>query len=497
MKMKTKTMPSFVQRLLVASVLAIPLVAIPLAAGCGGGGQSDGGSNVGAGPASGSGGSAGSSGQAGAPGGQGGASVGGEREGSAGASATGGSGTGGSEGSQTGGSGGGQLADASSPESEFADSRDATISSDGGSSSGVDADAHSGIPATGLGPWTGNDNVPPSANPPGGLKPEQVPMFVAMGSDDNPQIDGVNWVVGLFNGLKNPPGSDQAATYDGTTTKATFYHASIYSSAASSWKAAYQAGFETGDHTVAHADGSNFSEAKWLSEMQGCIDFLTTSAVGVKRADLWGFRTPFLRYNENTFFAARSLDFWYDCSIEEGQQPDQDGTNFLWPYTLDNGSPANAIDPRRPHIQNWPKGLWEMPAYQVITPPDEEAQKYGIPPGLRAKLLRIHADRVGVREGKITGLDYNLWYDFLLTAPEFLATLKYSLDQRRKGNRAPVLFGMHSAIYTNQAEPLSVSLNDRQKAIADFLKYALTYPEVRIVTSKAVLDWIRNPVALK
>jgi len=322
-------------------------------------------------------------------------------------------------------------------------------------------------------------------------------MFVAMGSDDNPQIDGVNWVVGLFNGLKNPPGSDQAATYDGTTTKATFYHASIYSSAASSWKAAYQAGFETGDHTVAHADGSNFSEAKWLSEMQGCIDFLTTSAVGVKRADLWGFRTPFLRYNENTFFAARSLDFWYDCSIEEGQQPDQDGTNFLWPYTLDNGSPANAIDPRRPHIQNWPKGLWEMPAYQVITPPDEEAQKYGIPPGLRAKLLRIHADRVGVREGKITGLDYNLWYDFLLTAPEFLATLKYSLDQRRKGNRAPVLFGMHSAIYTNQAEPLSVSLNDRQKAIADFLKYALTYPEVRIVTSKAVLDWIRNPVALK
>jgi len=138
-----------------------------------------------------------------------------------------------------------------------------------------------------------------------------------------------------------------------------------------------------------------------------------------------------------------------------------------------------------------------MPAYQVITPPDQEAQKYGIPPGLRAKLLRTHPDRIGVNEGKITGLDYNLWYDFLLTAPEFLATIKYSLDQRRKGNHAPMLFGMHSGIYSSLAQPVGVSLNDRRKAIADFLNYALTYPEVRVVTTKAVLDWIRNPVALK
>jgi hypothetical protein len=322
-------------------------------------------------------------------------------------------------------------------------------------------------------------------------------MFVALGSDDNPAIDGVNWLVGLFNGLKNPTGTGQAATYDGTTARAAFYHSSIYLTASSSWQLAYLAGFETGDHTDTHSDGSNFTEAQWVSEMQACINFLTSNAVGVKRADVWGFRTPFLRYNEGTFLAARSLDFWYDCSIEEGQQLDQDGTNFLWPYTLDNGSPANAIDPRRPHIQNWPKGLWEMPAYFVIAPPDEEAQKYGIPLGLRAKLLSTHSDRVGVNQGKITGLDYNLWYDFQLTAPEFLATLKYSLDQRRKGNHAPMLFGLHSLIYSSQADPISIPLSDRRKAIADFLAYALSYPEVRVVSTKAVLDWIRNPVALK
>jgi len=96
--------------------------------------------------------------------------------------------------------------------------------------------------------------------------------------------------------------------------------------------------------------------------------------------------------------------------------------------------------------------------------------------GCRAKLLSVHSDRVGVDQGKITGLDYNLWYDFQLTAPEFLATLKYTLDQRRKGNRAPMLFGLHSLIYSSQADPISIPLNDRRKAISDFLNYALTYP---------------------
>jgi len=60
-----------------------------------------------------------------------------------------------------------------------------------------------------------------------------------------------------------------------------------------------------------------------------------------------------------------------------------------------------------------------------------------------------------------------------------------------------MLFGLHSLIYSSQADPISIPLNDRRKAIADFLNYALTYPEVRIVSTKAVLDWIRNPVALK
>jgi hypothetical protein len=344
--------------------------------------------------------------------------------------------------------------------------------------------------------------VPPSPNPPGGLKPEQVPMFVSLGFDDNPYSEGMNWAVSTFSALTNQ-GKGNAATYDGTKVSATFYHSSTYTAAAGSWKAAYNAGFETGDHTVHHyhggtADmGMNFSEAGWSKEIQGCIDYLTGSAVGMKRAEIYGFRTPFLQYNANVFPAVKALGFWYDCSIEEGHQEDQDGTNYLWPYTLDHGSPGNATHPRLTPIQSFPAGLWEMPAYRVIVPPDEVAAQYGVPSGLRAKLRILRPMGVGIAQGKITGLDYNLWYDYNLTKAEFVATLKYTLDTRLRGNRAPLLFGMHSAIYTGQEATVNASLAERKAAIVEFLNYAVKKPEVRIVTTKAVLDWIRNPVPLE
>jgi hypothetical protein len=37
---------------------------------------------------------------------------------------------------------------------------------------------------------------------------------------------------------------------------------------------------------------------------------------------------------------------------------------------------------------------------------------------------------------------------------------------------------------------------ERRQAIEDFLTYALTIPEVRVVSVKKVLDWVRSPVAM-
>jgi len=188
----------------------------------------------------------------------------------------------------------------------------------------------------------------------------------------------------------------------------------------------------------------------------------------------------------------------YDCSIAEGYQWEQDGTDFLWPYTLDEGSPGHEVmvdwgsaDPIDDH-----PGLWEKPVHAVIVPPDEACSQYGVPPGLRDRLQAVQPwfDPDG---GKITGFDYNLWVAFEMTAAEAEATLKYTLDLRMAGNRAPMMLGGHtdeySSLYT--AAP-NATTQERQAAVEAFLDHALDHPEVRVVPMAEIIEWMREPEPL-
>jgi hypothetical protein len=72
------------------------------------------------------------------------------------------------------------------------------------------------------------------------------------------------------------------------------------------------------------------------------------------------------------------------------------------------------------------------------------------------------------------------------------------MDLRLGGNRCPFLLGTHSDIYSN-SYPDTISNatpQERRDALAEFLSYALSKPEVRVATMKEVLDWLRNPAAL-
>jgi hypothetical protein len=40
-------------------------------------------------------------------------------------------------------------------------------------------------------------------------------------------------------------------------------------------------------------------------------------------------------------------------------------------------------------------------------------------------------------------------------------------------------------------------MSDRREAIETFITYALSHPEVRIVTPMQLLHWLREPVALE
>jgi peptidoglycan/xylan/chitin deacetylase (PgdA/CDA1 family) len=347
----------------------------------------------------------------------------------------------------------------------------------------------------GFGAWLGKDKLAASQDPPCGLTAAQVPQFVSLGWDDNGDAEGMAWA---------------ASAVEARGGRATFFMTSSYGRSAAvqeAWRVAHAAGHELGNHTVRHADGLAFTTEQWKTELEGCTEFLTeTSSPPVMAAsELVGFRTPFLGYNDATLGAVHELGFWYDCSIEEGYQDDHDGTNFVWPYTLDERSPGHSVQVgwgSKTEITARP-GLWELPVYTLIVPPDDKAAEYGIEPGLRTRLHAVQDwfDPIG---GKITGFDYNLWAvradgGFEMTKADFVATLKYSFDQRLAGNRAPFLLGVHSAYYVTEWDanaPGAPLAADRRAAIEEFLDYVKTKPEARIAPYRAVLDFMRAPAAI-
>jgi hypothetical protein len=128
-----------------------------------------------------------------------------------------------------------------------------------------------------------------------------------------------------------------------------------------------------------------------------------------------------------------------------------------------------------------------------------------IPPELRAQIKK-KVPFFDTAVGKCTGLDWNLLAKIVgdsclgMTKAEYIATLKYNLDQRLKGTRAPLLFGAHSQFYTSQSfsdlGAPNITYQEMRSVIQDFIKYALTKADVRIVPIIKILEWCKNPVGL-
>ncbi|MCL2255194.1 MAG: polysaccharide deacetylase family protein, partial [Lachnospiraceae bacterium] len=277
------------------------------------------------------------------------------------------------------------------------------------------------------------DKLLPSQNPPGNMEIDKTPLFLAIGFDDNDKsgfmeekgLEGMKWAVDAFLSRKNP---------DGTNCSCAFYCLSRYITeeealelphlVKKSWKYAYDSGFEIGCHTHSHHNGSNFTVDEWIHEMSKCNDILmkpyvegddtNTTGIGLSESDIISFRAPYLAYNENTFKAIDQMGcFRYDSSLEEGYQDDQDGGNFFYPYTLDEGSPGNkfvSAKGSKEVIANHP-GVWEMPIQVVFVPPDELCEKYGTESGFR-KRCKERQSYFSENDGKICGLDYNCLAEF-------------------------------------------------------------------------------------
>lgn len=317
---------------------------------------------------------------------------------------------------------------------------------------------------------------PPGTIPPGGLSPQNVPMFVTFGFDDNPYGDGVQYFVDLLHDKKNHAGSGNPLTFDNAPCRISFYCTGRFGEIEESgedvkkaWKNAYEDGHEIANHSWSHEDTLqlNSNLDSWKFELTKTNDSLS-KWLGMPINAIEGFRTPFLAYSVATFQAIQSIGFKYDCSIEYNYGSD-DGTGYLWPYTLGNGGVADT--PGKNVSGSYP-GIWELPVHTIIT--------------------------ATVGWSKTAGFDYNMWYQKMMSKATFLDLLKYNFDQRLKGNRAPFMFGTHTQYYSklNTNKIPNATMEEAREAIKEFIEYVLTKDEVRIVRMIDIVNWMENPVAL-
>lgn len=327
---------------------------------------------------------------------------------------------------------------------------------------------------------------------PGRIPAALTPQFVSIGFDDNYSVEGVAWVIDTLEPLRNPPGMGNKGTFDGTPVRVTLfsntdngYRVRPDSDLGRTYVKAAASGNEIGVHTRHHATSEATVPSVWRQEIEGCKQDLVT--LPLPPTSIIGFRAPFLLANKAAFITLRTLRFAYDSSIEHGLDDRSDGTDLRWPYLLDSGSPdAPKIGPQ--------PGLWEMPVYYL-----------SVPPRLRAG-VRVKWKEFDMVSGKITGLDWNMVAGFVeggagFNKEEYFETLKYSLDQRLRGNRAPMLFGAHSQFYTSQAKgvdinPPNITYQEMRQVMEQFIAYALSKPEVRIVPYRNILAWCQHPTAL-
>ena len=320
---------------------------------------------------------------------------------------------------------------------------------------------------------------PPKANP---------PQFIILGSDDNTMARGIEWMQGVIDDGSNLDKSKRYMSFYVNTRNGGANWETDSELAGAAYKA-YKAGHEIGNHTATHPymvafNGDRMSQEDILKEITEARDVI--HANGIPSEHHFGFRTPYLRYTDETFKVIKELGFLYDVSINASTKLQAGETH--WPYTLDNGSidgnkDNNAYGETSP-ISNHP-GLWSIPCSRIKVHPDDLKEVETV---MSAKSSNFN--------GYITGLDYNLWNEAELDSGQTVRALMHTLEETLAGNRAPLSIGVHSQYYFTPfpTEFPNIPQEKRRQAFIEFVKQASAKENVFFVSADMVIRYMQNPV---
>ncbi|KAF7783925.1 hypothetical protein Agabi119p4_90 [Agaricus bisporus var. burnettii] len=294
-----------------------------------------------------------------------------------------------------------------------------------------------------------------STNPPGGLKPSEVPMFVVFTADDAIQSYTLDSVNQFLAHRKNP---------NGCSPKMTYYTSLNYTNytLVTDW---YVAGNEIADHTMTHV-GSPPAD-----EINGNLIALNSLA-GIPMSAIKGFRAPFLNYSRETLELLYKAQFLYDSSASSAIPVTDPNTDCYWPYTMDYGMANNCLDvPGTCRGEPKLPGMWELP-------------------------MAAFFDKRGTSGVHLM----DPWLDTANgeTAVNDTATLEYmkaTFTDHYNGNRQPIGIFTHP-IHLSTTYPGVASPDSTIKMLNAFLDWAQEQKDVWIVSNEQLLDYVRHPVPL-
>ena len=282
-----------------------------------------------------------------------------------------------------------------------------------------------------------------SIAPPKRLSPSETPQFILLTHDDaiNPFSNKVMRAV--TDGRVNPNGCNAPATWF------TLQQGSDCGTVKRLWEDNHEIALHTVNHVALYI---NFEGKK--EEMLGVRQWLNQTC-GIPLEDLVGYRVPYLVHNPEVRQIMYEAGLMYDASMisvfsEDSQVENRPGQR-VFPFTMDHGIPIdcnwNYPDGQCNGSTEMYPGLWEVPLWELQNQAGDHL--YTMDP-----------------EGDVLGL------------------LQENFNMNYQNNRAPFGIFVHATWF----DPYKTD------AVNKFLDWAMSFPDVWVVTTTQLVKWMQNPV---